>query len=1069
MKKILLSIICFLACIFSVSAQTLYGTSPLGGIEKAGALDKFVTTTNNLTVAKSFESFGSLKIGGVTVSYANLVQANNGKLYGMLNEGGSHGYGIIFSFDPVTAAYTKVKDFDNTDGANPTGSLIQANDGKLYGMTPSGGANNAGVIFSFDILTSTYSKLKDLGLADGGGPRGSLVQAGDQKLYGMTYAGGSLGFGVIFSFDISSSTYTNLKDFDRPNGAYPTGNLIQANNGKLYGMTSEGGNGIDLGVIFSFDPLSSVYQKLKDFVETEGVNPIGSLVQASDGKLYGMTSISFKGGGPLGQGPGVLFSLELSNSLYTKLADICCHPFGSLIQGTDGKLYGATTGFSVIQVPGTIFSYDLSTFTVTKLKDFDGTDGASPVGGLIQASDGKFYGMTTNAGAGVIYSFVPPSSYTKLTAFDNTAGTHPNGSLVQATDGKLYGMTPEGGNSGVGVIYSFDDATSTYTRLIDLDSANGATPFGSLTQAKDGKLYGMTSKGGSNNLGVIFSFAPSTSTYTKLIDFGVSLNGSNPHGSLILASDGKLYGMTTFGGGGAAGVIFSFDPSTSTFTKLYEFGFEGANPYGNLIEVNGKLYGLTSIGGSPGLGVIFSVDPSGSNYTVLKELDNTTGSRPFGSLVQATDGKLYGMTTQGGSNGHGVIFSYDLSNGTYTKWRDNGGPGSFLQASNGNLYAIGTSGDDQGMTEIFSFNPLSSLYTKLKDFDGAIGNASALIELRECTTNSTWYEDADGDGFGNPNSSVKACTQPEHYVADNTDCDDNNKAVHLPVAWYQDKDGDGYGNPAISVTACSKPSGYVTDKTDCDDNNSAIHASVTWYRDEDGDGYGNPSISIKACTKPAGYVANNNDCNDKNRASHAPVTYYRDADRDGYGDPSSPLSVCKSTPPAGYVRNAYDCNDHKRAAQFWNERVLMCHNGISGCVYAKEIFLRLCQGWTLGLCPPNCNNNISRTIPGQIDIADIYGKKEPVPQQYKLSNFPNPFARTSTIKYELPLDSKVSIKVYDVLGRTVATLVNEYKKAGVYTVDFNGGNVSSGSLYYRIIATSKGRQFDQTNKMIQLR
>ena len=97
------------------------------------------------------------------------------------------------------------------------------------------------------------------------------------------------------------------------------------------------------------------------------------------------------------------------------------------------------------------------------------------------------------------------------------------------------------------------------------------------------------------------------------------------------------------------------------------------------------------------------------------------------------------------------------------------------------------------------------------------------------------------------------------------------------------------------------------------------------------------------------------------------------------------------------------------------------------------------------------------------------GMNKSLPTQYSLSNYPNPFAGTSTIKYELPLDSRVSIKVYDLAGRAVATLVDEYKKAGTYTVNFNARNLSSGSLFYKIIARSKEGQFERTNQMVKIK
>src|SRR5579862_5126414 len=99
------------------------------------------------------------------------------------------------------------------------------------------------------------------------------MQASNGKLYGMTYAGGSSGVGVIFSFDPLSSTYIKLRDLDGPNGYNPYGSLIQASDGKLYGVMYGGGTS-DLGVIFSFDPASSTYIKLKDFDNTIGDHPI---------------------------------------------------------------------------------------------------------------------------------------------------------------------------------------------------------------------------------------------------------------------------------------------------------------------------------------------------------------------------------------------------------------------------------------------------------------------------------------------------------------------------------------------------------------------------------------------------------------------------------------------------------------------------------------------------------------------------------------------------------------------------------------------------------------------------
>jgi uncharacterized repeat protein (TIGR03803 family) len=104
-----------------------------------------------------------------------------------------------------------------------------------------------------------------------------------------------------------------------------------------------------------------------------------------------------------------------------------------------------------------------------------------------------------------------------------------------------------------------------------------------LAQAQKPQLYALTSEGGANNVGALIKFDANTNTLSALYSFGVS-TGSSPAGSLLKASNGKLYGLTQFGGTANKGVIFSFDLSSSIYQKLYDFtGASGAEPTGNLI------------------------------------------------------------------------------------------------------------------------------------------------------------------------------------------------------------------------------------------------------------------------------------------------------------------------------------------------------------------------------------------------------------------------------------------------------------------------------------------------------
>src|ERR1041384_1619185 len=305
------------------------------------------------------------------------------------------------------------------------------------------------------------------------------------------------------------------------------------------------------------------------------------------------------------------------------------------------QLWG-TTSKGGANSNGTIFKieYCKGNFTHTVVYSFpSATDnGSSPFGSLVRHSSGMLYG-TTNVGGvnnlGVIFQIDPiTGDYTKRFDFDGQKGANPVASLVEAPNGKLYGLTPSGGSNNVGVFYEFDPATGIVLVKKQLDNTSGNSPYDTPILAPNGKLYGTLSGGGSDNFGAIFEFDPNTSAWTKKYDFKLNgpsgqfpWTGGGPKADLALASDGYMYGITggaTYGTGAAA--IFRYDYVNNAAVPKYNFAWDGNNGpdgqyfLGGLMQAsNGKLYGMASNGGNSGWGTLFEFDPV--NSVLVKPFD----------------------------------------------------------------------------------------------------------------------------------------------------------------------------------------------------------------------------------------------------------------------------------------------------------------------------------------------------------------------------------------------------------------------------------------------------------------
>jgi len=769
MKQLSLIICSILIYTTAYSQTELWSMTSNGGQYGTGVIYKTDGSGNNQTVQHNF-----LKIDCTNPAYGKLLQASDGKLYGMTETGGSNNMGTLFQYDPSTGKYFKKIDFNGTaKGSNPLSSLIQASNGKLYGMTSKGGTINWGTLFEFDPSTNTFTKKVDFagGVASGMFPSGKLMQASNGKLYGMTSKGGTYNLGVIFEFDPATSTFTKKMDFNGTvNGSYPHGALMQASDGKLYGMASYGGSATTKGVLFQYDIATSTYTKKIDFTGTaNGRAPYGELIQGTDGKLYGMTQL----GGA--NDKGTLFQFDPITNAYTKKIDFDgttngLNPWGSLMQASNGMMYGLTSGGGISGV-GVLFEYNPTTSGLNKIMDFSVVPhGSSPRGTLMQASDGMLYGMVWGGGIytkGVLFQYnISTSTFTKkIDFYDVKKGANPYSSLMHASNGMLYGLTSAGGTNGKGIIFQLDPFTNTYTEKYHFTDTMGNYPTGALLEATNGMFYGMAWLGGKKQKGTLFQFNPVTNTLTRKMYFD-SVKGGEPRGSLIQALDGKLYGLTNIGGAHYKGTLFQYDPVSNVYINKFDMdSTNGSYPRSSLVQASdGKLYGTTSNGGTHNKGVLFQFDPVTNIYSKKIDLDSATGSYSVGALIQALDGKLYGTTTYGGVNNKGVLFQFDPLSNLYSKKIDlDSATGSYgyaalLQALNGKLYGVTYMGGTNNKGVLFEYDFATNIYTKKQDFTGANGTNpyyNSLIEVSaptSVTVNTALFNSL--NVYPNPNNGV---------------------------------------------------------------------------------------------------------------------------------------------------------------------------------------------------------------------------------------------------------------------------------------------------------------------------
>ncbi len=342
-------------------------------------------------------------------------------------------------------------------------------------------------------------------------------------------------------------------------------------------------------------------------------------------------------------------------------------PKGSLT--FDGAtLFGRTTT-TVLKDDGVIFSIDPSGTGYAILHRFAGApdDGANPRHDAMTLINGVLYGTALQGGAhndGVIFSIATDGAgYNILHDFHRSSGDQSHSCFVEFNS-MLYGMTAKGGAHGGGVMFQIARDGTGYHRNYSFRETRGSQPHGALALSGN-VLYGMTRKGGRHDRGVIFSINPDGSNYNRLHDFrGGKHDGATTDHGYVIISGPTMYGMTTKGGSANDGVVFSMNLDGSNFTILHTFGEktrDGRNPYGSLMLNGSDLYGTTANGGNFGKGTVFHLTTDGATYAVLHSFaGKPDGAKPIDNVILIND-MLYGMTTKGGANKLGTIFAVPIT------------------------------------------------------------------------------------------------------------------------------------------------------------------------------------------------------------------------------------------------------------------------------------------------------------------------------------------------------------------------------------------------------------------------
>jgi uncharacterized repeat protein (TIGR03803 family) len=513
---------------------------------------------------------------------AGLMQDTNGSIYGTAVDGGTNGWGSIYEMSRSGTLKPLYSFKGGVDGGSPYAALARGTNGLFYGMAQVGGSNDYGTIFevtSNGSFTSLYSfhalRGGNLTNADGATPRYALTLGTNGNFYGTATQGGTNGQGTVFEVTHQGKVTVLYSFSNSVDGAAPSGPLLQFTNGLLYG-TAIGGGSNGYGTVFEVTAAGKVTAIYSFTNGIDGATPQAGVINGHDGYLYGTCT---DGGA---NDSGTVFKITPGGNLTplysfgpsTNYPDLQWHPYNAdgiaprtLLLGADGSFYGGAyyggqngSGTIFQLTPGGVFAV-LYTFNFDQSSGTD-SDGANPLG-LLQASDGNFYGTAYEGGAtgdGTFFRLGLPPQIT----------LQPTNQSVELNDNAVFTLSANGALSCQWQFDTNDIANATgYTLSLTNVQITNAGYYQAIVTNINGATTSAVVTLRITNVPLSFAAGASAAQYSSG-QFTLTLTNLTGQGTLVIEASSDLRQWTpVFTNPPAYGTLPFIDANAGAYTDRF--------------------------------------------------------------------------------------------------------------------------------------------------------------------------------------------------------------------------------------------------------------------------------------------------------------------------------------------------------------------------------------------------------------------------------------------------------------------------------------------------------------------